>query len=115
MADYPGSVKVANEASNSSLKVEGLLAVFPFIPETYFQLLIQVGHFSQPLAQSIKIVVDLTKYLFIGEKGNGSAGATGFANLGYFSLGYTLPVVLLILLAITPDTNPEPGGKGIYY
>ncbi|MBA7673340.1 hypothetical protein ES703_81535 [subsurface metagenome] len=40
VADLPVAVKVANEASNSTLKVEGLLVVFPFILERYFQPLI---------------------------------------------------------------------------
>ncbi|MBA7555358.1 hypothetical protein ES705_48019 [subsurface metagenome] len=115
MADCPVSVKVANEASNPSLKVEGLFAVFPFIPKAYFQLLVQVGHLSQTLAQGIKIVVDFTKYLLISNKGDGSAGTTGFANLGYLRLWYALPVFLLIQFAIASDINPEPGGKSIYY
>ncbi len=46
MADYPISIKVADEASNSTLKVEGLFAVFPFILKKYLQPLIEIGHLA---------------------------------------------------------------------
>ncbi len=40
VADLTVTVQVADEASNSALKVEGLLGVFVFVFETYLQPLI---------------------------------------------------------------------------
>ena len=113
MADGSVPVKVADEASNPTLKVEGLFVISLFLPEAYFQLLIQVSHLPQPLAEGIKIISDATEYFVIGEKGDGSAGIIGLADFGYLCLGYALAVFLLIQLAIAPYINPEPGGKGI--
>ena len=115
MADYPVSVKVADEAGNSTLEVEGLFALFNFIFEAYFQPLIQVGHLSQAFAEDIKTVFDLTEYLLIGSKSSGSAGVTGFANYLDRLFGYALPVFLEVGLAVKPDTDLTPGREGIDY
>ena len=115
VAYYPISVKVAHEASNSTLKVEGFFAVFPFILQAYFQLLVQVGHLAQTLAQGIKIVIDFAKYLFVGKEGDSGAGTTGFTHLGDLSLWYALLVFLLIKLTVATDVDHEPGGKSVYH
>ncbi len=115
MADYPISVKVADETGNPTLKVEGLFAFFFFIFKAYFKPLVQVGHFSQALAEDIKTVFGFTEYLLIGSESGSSAGVTGFANYLNRLFGYALPVFLLVELVIPPDINPEPGGKRVYY
>ena len=80
VADYPVSVKVANETGNATLKVEGQLTVSFFIPDSYFQPLIQIGHLSYALTQGIKIISGFTEYLLIGIEGDGSAGTSVFIN-----------------------------------
>jgi len=107
MADSAVAVQVPNKASDSTLEEEGLFAVAPFVLKAYFQSLVQVGHLSQVLAHAVKIVGDFAEYLLIGKKGNCRASITGLTNLSNLSLGYTLPVFLLIQLAITPDISPK--------
>ena len=98
MAHRPVPVKVANEASNPAIKVEGLgpFVAFLFLPKRYFQTLIQVGHLSHPFTQEVEIIADSIEYLLIGKEGDGGAGISGFTNLGYLSLGYALLVFLLV-------------------
>jgi len=71
---------VSNEASNATLKVEGQLTVSFFIPESYFQPLIQISHLSYALTQGIKIISGFTEYLLIGIEGDGSASIPVFIN-----------------------------------
>ena len=43
------------------------------------------------------------------------AGIIGFANFGHLSLGHTLPVFLLVNLAIPPDIHTAPRGECVYH
>ena len=106
---------MTNKSSDSTFKIESQLSILYFIPERYFQPSIQVGHLSYTFTEDIKIISGFAKYLFIGIEDYGSASFTGFANLSYLLLRNTLPVLLLVHLATTPDPAVQPGGERIYY
>ena len=45
-----------------------------------FQAFVEVGHLADAFGQGIEIIVDLAEDLFIGQEGDGGAGAFGFAD-----------------------------------
>jgi hypothetical protein len=115
VTDFPVPVKVADEAVNPTLKIEGLFQVLFFIVQAQLQLLIEIGYFPQALAEGVKIVADPVEYPFIGEEGNRGAGIIGFSDHGYLCLGYPLAVALFVEPPVALDIDLEPGGEGVYY
>src|SRR4030067_1219135 len=101
MAYYPVTIEPAHKAGNAAFKIVSPLGILAFVPQGYFQPLIEVGHLPQALTYRIEIIADFAENLFISQEGDDGAGALGVADGFYRPLGHTLLVFLLVKFAVT--------------